>query len=171
MAAPPRSRASAAVSSRSPSPETARPAMSQWADTPGRQPAAERWPAAISALLLGTAALGLASAAARARAAAPRMDLELRDIDDEAPLPSRGRHRDCAFCKTTEDRRGATSTCLSVTLCTAVFLFGRHARSLFSSRALRVSFGSTLVVRGGMVTVTEMHLFADVSHDPIGKQV
>ena len=78
------------------------------------QPAAEGWPTAISALLLGTAALGLASAAARARAAAPRMDLELRDIDDEAPLRSRGRHGDCAFCKTIEDRRGATSTCLCV---------------------------------------------------------
>ena len=49
------------------------------------QPAAEGWPTAISALLLGTAALGLASAAARARAAAPRMDLELGETDAEAP--------------------------------------------------------------------------------------
>ena len=170
MAAPPRSRASAAVSSRSPSPETARPAVSQWADTPGRQPAAERWPAAISALLLGTAALGLASAAARARAAAPRMDLELRDIDDEAPLPSRGRHRDCAFCKTTEDRRGDVNLSKCHTVHSCIF-FARHARSHFSSSAFRVSFGSTLVVRGGMVTVTKMHLFADVSRDPNGKQV
>ena len=80
-----------AVPSRWASLGTLRPAVSR-ADTLGVQSAAEGWPKAISALLLGTAALGLASSAARARAAAPRMDLALGDMDAEAPSRQRGRH-------------------------------------------------------------------------------
>ena len=87
---PPRFRAAVAASSRSASLRTPRPAESR-ADKLGVQPAAEGWPKAISALLC-TAALGLASSAARARAAAPRMDLELGDMDAEAPSRQRGRH-------------------------------------------------------------------------------
>ena len=133
-AAPQRSRpAVAGASARWASVDTPRTVMSSWA--PGGQPAAEGWAIANRALLLGAAALGLAATAVRARAGAPRMDLELGDMDGEAPLPSRGRHKDCAFCKTTEDRRGATSTCLCVHSC---ILFARHARSLFASRAFRV---------------------------------
>ena len=87
------------MSSRWASLETLRPAVSQVADTRGMQPAAEGWPTAISALLLGTAALGLASTAARARAAAPRMNLELGDMDAEAPSGPRGRQGACVFLK------------------------------------------------------------------------
>ena len=85
VAAPPLSSAAAPMSPLMAYPETPRPAVSQWADTPRVQPAAEGWSKAISALLLGTAALGLASTASRARVATPRMDLELGDMDAEGP--------------------------------------------------------------------------------------
>ena len=110
LAAPPRARGAAAVSPRWASPEMPRPAV-LLADTHGVQPAAEGWPKAISALLLGTAALGLASTALLARAAAPRMDLELGDMDAEAPSHPRGRHGGGASFQAhhCRDRRGVAS--------------------------------------------------------------
>ena len=55
---------------------------------------AEGWPdsVSISALLLGTATLGLAATAARARAGAPRMDLELGDMNPVSPSLAREGH-------------------------------------------------------------------------------
>ena len=78
------------MSSRWASLHTPGPVVTQWADILGAQPAEEGRPTPISALLLGTAALGLASTAARSRAAAPRMDLdlELGEMDAEAPSRS-----------------------------------------------------------------------------------
>ena len=78
------------MSSRWASLHTPGPVVTQWADILGAQPAEEGRPTPISALVLGTAALGLASTAARSRAAAPRMDLdlELGEMDAEAPSRS-----------------------------------------------------------------------------------
>ena len=71
--------------------DTPRSAVSRWAAAPGGQAAAEGWPLAVSALLLGASALRVASAA-RARAGAPRMDLELGDMNPVSPSLAREGH-------------------------------------------------------------------------------
>ena len=54
---------------------------------------AEGWPVAISELMLGAAALGLVATVARSRTGAPRMELELGDMDAASPSRARRSHR------------------------------------------------------------------------------
>ena len=109
--APPRSGAAAAVSPRLAPLDTPRPVVSHWAATPGEQRAMEGWPVAISALVLGSAATGLAvHAAARARAGMPRMDLELGETDAASPSRARGSHGGYASLHRREESERHNST-------------------------------------------------------------
>ena len=92
LVAPLSSTAAAVVSPRWASLDTPRPAVSRWAATPGGQPAAEGWPVEISALLLCAATLGLSATVARTSAGAPRMDMELGEMDAASPSRALGSH-------------------------------------------------------------------------------
>ena len=119
LAAPLHTRAAADVSPRWVSLDTPRPAVSRLAATPGVHPSG--WAVAISTPLLGVAALGFAATAARARAGAPRMDLELGDTD--AAPPSRVRRQlaisaACASVPLAAQPAAARIECTSASQCT-----------------------------------------------------